>query len=442
MVAATDSPLPLKVTTSHVITVHGSPFADDLTGSGLSITDTLEGAGGDDTLRGGGGADQLNGGAGTDVAVYDEAVRSAPIGGGLTAAGGTVTSPLDGAGDTLAEVERLSGTALGDTLSSSRAGSTLEGGGGDDSLTLLSGATDSALLGGGGGDTLTGADSADLLRGGGGADVLIGGGGLDVVSCDDQVTGVEVTVGAPLASGNANDGAAGARDTIQPDVETVTGTALDDRFTGDAGANTFRAGAGNDVLIGAGGNDTLDGGEGRDTASYEQRATGVIVALGAAAGSGGESDTLVAVEDLTGSSGDDSLTGDDGANRIDGAAGNDTITGLGGSDDLFGGPGADTLRADDGTADKVDCGDGIDTLKADAVDSILNCTDIVKPVDADGDGFGVDTDCNDGNAAIRPGALESSGMRSTRTAISSSRGSRSSRQASPTPTYPAARARR
>ena len=48
-------------------------------------------------------------------------------------------------------------------------------------------------------------------------------------------------------------------------------------------------------------------------------------------------DTLIGIERLIGSSGNDTLTGDSLANRIDGGAGDDTIDGGAGNDILIGG---------------------------------------------------------------------------------------------------------
>jgi Ca2+-binding RTX toxin-like protein len=71
-------------------------------------------------------------------------------------------------------------------------------------------------------------------------------------------------------------------------------------------------------LDGGAGNDTLDGGAGLDTASYATAASGVTVSL-AIAGTqntvGAGSDTLTALENLSGSAFNDLLTGDAGATR-------------------------------------------------------------------------------------------------------------------------------
>ena len=159
----------------------------------------------------------------------------------------------------------------------------------------------------------------------------------------------------------------------------IVGTSFDDRITGDAQDNAFFGGGGDDFIMGGAGNDRLDGGTGRDllfgedgddelfsdsfhnrmdggdgsdTANYSGVLTGMDINLFggfAAVTSLGERypapdfqpDTLISIENIVGSKGDDLITGDDGDNRITGFLGNDTMTGAGGSDvfhfDLSGG---------------------------------------------------------------------------------------------------------
>jgi hypothetical protein len=88
------------------------------------------------------------------------------------------------------------------------------------------------------------------------------------------------------------------------------------------------------------------GGEGeRDAVSYAG-ASGPAVfylatpALNAGAAAG---DRTAAIEDMIGSSFDDTLVGDGGANRIEGEGGSDRLDGRGGADTLLGGAGDDVL---------------------------------------------------------------------------------------------------
>ena len=100
-----------------------------------------------------------------------------------------------------------------------------------------------------------------------------------------------------------------------------------------------------DTLRGGAGADQLDGGAGIDTASYYTSAAGVTVDLAAGTGSGGDAagDTLIGIENLSGSNiGDDVLAGNAGANTLQGWGGGDVLRGGAGADTLDGGAGSDT----------------------------------------------------------------------------------------------------
>ncbi|MBB3913248.1 M10 family metallopeptidase C-terminal domain-containing protein [Rhizobium fabae] len=114
----------------------------------------------------------------------------------------------------------------------------------------------------------------------------------------------------------------------------------------NGGNETFKGLGGNDVLKGGAGADVLDGGYGNDTASYEGSSGGVNVNLATGAASGGHAtgDKIVSIENLTGSSYDDVLTGgNNGGNVLNGGAGADKLDGGAGADTLNGGDGADVL---------------------------------------------------------------------------------------------------
>ena len=67
--------------------------------------------------------------------------------------------------------------------------------------------------------------------------------------------------------------------------------------------------------------------------------------LSAGTGTGGDAqgDTIGSIENITGSSHDDTLVGNGGANVINGGAGDDSIDGRSGDDEIDGGTGFDTL---------------------------------------------------------------------------------------------------
>ena len=115
----------------------------------------------------------------------------------------------------------------------------------------------------------------------------------------------------------------------------ITGNVIDNYLVGNGGDDTLLGGPGNDTLRGGPGRDTLDGHTGSDTADYSDSPAGVDVRLGTSTASGGDAtgDTLISIENLTGSPYRDTLAGDAGDNILEGGAG---------ADRLEGGPGRDT----------------------------------------------------------------------------------------------------
>jgi Ca2+-binding RTX toxin-like protein len=287
----------------------GSAFGDSLTGD--ANANRLDGAGGGDMLRGGLGGDALIGGGGSDTVAFDEPARSSGVTASLT------TGSDSDAGETLASVEGLSGSAFADSLDGSAGADTLDGKAGD-----------------------------DALRGMAGADTLEGGAGEDRVRYDDgRAAGVSVDLAAGTG-GDAGEAATG--------FEDATGSDGDDRLVGTAGANQLDGGAGNDTLVGGVGGDALTGGPGSDGVEYaDGRPSGVSVDL--ATGSGGDAgETLSSVERVVGTDFDDTLRGDGGANAFDARGGNDVVVPGGGDDgQVMGGAGVDTIRYDDGRSSGV-----------------------------------------------------------------------------------------
>ncbi|UTW46542.1 CHRD domain-containing protein [bacterium SCSIO 12696] len=357
--------------------------ADNDTLIGNAGNDTLLGGTGDDVLRGGGGADINNGGEGVDTADFSD------IGSGITADlnsgdasyqapnGNTVT-------DTLIDIENLTGSSSDDSLTGDAGANRLEGGAGNDTLA-----------GGGGADTLIGGAGDDVLRGGGGPDTTDGGEGSDTADFSDIGTAVTADLNDGSASYAAPNGNT-VTDTLVS-IENLTGSDNDDSLTGDSGANTLDGGMGNDTLVGGGGADTLiggegddilrggggpdttDGGEGSDTADFSDIGSAVTASLvdgeaSYAAPSGATvTDTLISIENLTGSNNDDSLTGDSGANTLDGGMGDDSLVGGGGADTLIGGEGDDVLRGGGG-ADTTDGGEGNDTADFSDIGSAITAS--------------------------------------------------------------------
>jgi Ca2+-binding RTX toxin-like protein len=176
------------------------------------------------------------------------------------------------------------------------------------------------INGTGSGETLNGTADADDIYGGGGADTIFGNGGAD-----------------SLFGGAQND--------------SLLGGTGNDTLDGGSGADQLFGGDNDDVLIGGSGNDTLDGGAGTDTADYSAATANITASLVSNTASGAGNDVFVAntIENLTGGSGNDTLTGDGNANILSGGAGADSLVGGDGNDTLAGGDGNDTLAGGTGS---------------------------------------------------------------------------------------------
>ncbi|MFK4525265.1 Ca2+-binding RTX toxin-like protein [Bradyrhizobium japonicum] len=266
---------------SEGFTVTGSASDDIITGG--SGVDTIAAGGGNDRIIGFNGADTVNGGAGTDTIVLS----------------GTSIGLNTATNSQVTNVEAIS-------AASASAGVTID------------------LHNQSEGFAITGSAFADLITGGGGADTLIGGLGDD--------TYVVANTGDSVVE-NAGEGT----DTVQSSVTytlatnvenlTLTGTS-NINGTGNVLDNVVIGNGGNNILTGLGGADMLDGGQGTDTATYTASGAGVNVSLATGHGFGGDAqgDTLVNIENLTGSQFDDVLEGSSGNNVLVGGGGLDTVT--------------------------------------------------------------------------------------------------------------------
>jgi Ca2+-binding RTX toxin-like protein len=265
---------------------NGNQFANAITGGGFTQTFGLAG---DDTLSisasgnlfGGSGNDRLvvtnlltagtnsnwDGGLGRDTLDLSGNAVSAVI---------NLQARTNDFGATLRSIENLIGTSAIDTLT------------GD--------AGDNVIQGRGAGDTLDG-----------GANGAAG----DTLSYSNSTSGVTVNIATNTASGGD------AQGDVISGFENIIGSSQQDVLT---------AGAGNNVLSGGAGADTLNGGTDNDTASYVNNTAGVTVLLksGIAIESSGVNDTLISIENVTGSNFNDTLEGNGLANVLDGGNGLDT----------------------------------------------------------------------------------------------------------------------
>jgi Ca2+-binding RTX toxin-like protein len=254
--------------------------------------------------------------------------------------------------------------------------------------------------GGAGSDFLSGGMGADALHGGigddvfstsaaaDGGDIYDGGSGIDSLTYEKRAADLIITL-----DNKANDGEPNELDNVQDTIEVLTGGSGNDTITGSDADNTFNGGPGNDVMNGGDGNDVfvsgpaadgadvMHGGAGTDTVDYSARTHDLVVMLclpspsscgtGACGcqpenGEAGESDSVAAVENVVGGSGNDrivgslsdnTLSGGPGSDELHGGAGNDTLYGGLGDDQLFGDADDDLLSGDDGI-DSLDGGDG------------------------------------------------------------------------------------
>ncbi len=158
-------------------------------------------------------------------------------------------------------------------------------------------------------------------------------------------------------------------------IDIIRGAGGRDKLFGGTGNDTLDGGAREDLLHGGLGNDTLDGGTGSDTASYAwarpggldgalfaDSFTGVNIDLNAGTATGAfGNDTLISIENVIGSGGNDILQGNRRNNLLSGGDGDDDLQGKGGDDVLVTGSGTDVVSGGDGK-DRVVVGLGNKTL--------------------------------------------------------------------------------
>ncbi|MFN5059220.1 MAG: calcium-binding protein [Chloroflexota bacterium] len=336
---------------------------------GGSGGDTFTGSISSDIFQGNGGNDSINGGDGRDVAMFSgNAIDYLIV--ELAYNTFTVTDLRTGSPDgvdTIVDVNVLR-FADGDQEVVIAGLSII----GDDTNEELNGSPNADLLDGAGGndvvdgdignDTLLGGQGNDVLIAGAGNDTFDGGAGDDTYNVSttssvtvnlqsqratgvdigtDDIRNIENVVGSSASDtliGNAiaNQLSGGESD------DTIDGDAGNDTVDGSAGNDTLLGGQGNDVLIAGAGNDTFDGGAGDDTYNVSttssvtvnlqsQRATGVNIGT----------DVIRNIENIVGSSANDTVIGNAAVNLLDGARGNDALTGGLGRDVMTGGIGKD-----------------------------------------------------------------------------------------------------
>lgn len=366
---------------SGIENVNGSLGNDTLLGSsgtnelfGDAGADSIIGYGGNDTLGGGVDnlADMLVGGTGDDLylvnSVNDIITELASEGSDIvesTATNYTMANYVEdgylGSGGV-----NLTGNALNNVIEGNNTNNKLSGADGNDELS-----------GGKGTDTLSGGNGNDTLDGGIGSDSMAGGAGNDIYYVDSSSDIITEAVG----SGSDTVNSYTTSYTLSANVENlellsgysvgnsyltysaingtgnelnnrITGNDLDNKLMGMAGNDTLIGNDGDDTLQGGAGNDVLNGGYGTDIAIYTDATAGVKVSLATTAlqvTGGAGTDTLIDIEDLLGSSFNDTLTGSADSNYIGDGAGNDSVSAGAGDDELYASAGNDTIDGGDGS---------------------------------------------------------------------------------------------
>jgi Ca2+-binding RTX toxin-like protein len=266
--------------------------------------------------------DNVDGGIGNDTLdLSGNTTRFAAID---MVAGTWDMSASSGGARTIANIEIVKGTQLGDTMT-----------------------------GGSGSQTLEGEDGLDLIKGGADGDTLNGGGGSGDYVIYTGSAAVTINLTTSAASGGDATG-----DLIS-NFENVIGGDGADKLTGSSGANILSGGIGNDVLKGEGGDDRLEGdagadsmtgGLGNDVYVLDSNSDSTVEAVGE-----GIDKVVTAIThalrvnvenlELTGFA---SINGTGNAldNLITGNTGNNILNGLGGVDTLRGFQGNDQYRVD------------------------------------------------------------------------------------------------
>ncbi|HEX3674117.1 MAG TPA: calcium-binding protein, partial [Rhizomicrobium sp.] len=247
------------------------------------------------------------------------------------------------------------------------------------------------LYGGAGNDNLVGGSGDDYFRPGAGDDYVDGGGGKNRITYSDDHNGVTVSLVVQSAQ-NTGDGT----DTLH-NIQDLSGGSGNDTLTGNNDANWIWGEGGSDTINGLGGNDiiqvgtltgalgtdTVDGGTGINTLSFDDNGTmisGVTFSLalqGSAQTTGMDTVTANNFQNVTGTSLDDTLTGDSHNNVLYGSGGDDVLSGGDGNDTLYGDKvvvPADSNGGGDGPTDVQDYdtdSGGNDTLDGGAGNDIL-----------------------------------------------------------------------
>ena len=374
--------------------IQGSSGRDWIT-SGAGQDEIRAGAGNDiisagaddDFIEAGAGADMITGGSGIDTLSYETSSSGVEI--NLATGRG---SAGDADGDVVEYVENLVGSSNADVLIGDEFDNKLAGGLGSDRLVGGQG-DDTYIYNRGDGNLEIDDDGGSGSLAGGGLDGLRFGTGINPGDLDFQRIDFDLWVSIEGTSDSIvmkdwfldtsnriemlefvdsdaldiryqlfNDYATNSSDWVAgtQTSDDLIGLGGNDILAGRAGDDILNGGAGDDILFGGEGADQFIGGEGTDTVAYYGATAGITVALDnsvASIGSTAAGDTFgyvvdgqafLDVENIIGSSFNDTIIGNIDSNHIQGGSGNDLIQGGAGSDILQGADGIDQLEGQDG----------------------------------------------------------------------------------------------
>jgi Ca2+-binding RTX toxin-like protein len=367
-----DDKIIVRSTASGSYTLNGGTGNDSIYGG--AGADYLIGDDGNDSLDGGAGADSMTGGNGNDLYSVRSADDTVTETNALADTGGydkvnsylaayILGSNIEHGQVMSTGAANLSGNSLNNALYAGAGNNVLDGDLGSDTasyyfstaaIQVSLAITTLQATGGSGSDTLknienlagsryadalTGNAGNNILNGGAGADSLTGGDGSDTYYVDNA--GDQVVETNAVAS-------TGGIDHVHSYLSAYTlGANVENGRILSSGTASLTGNSLNNVLYAGMGSNIINGGAGTDTVSYAYGVAGTVgvrvsLATTAAQATGGSgSDTLLNVENLTGSNYADTLTGSTASNYLNGGAGNDVLTGGLGADKLTGGTGAD-----------------------------------------------------------------------------------------------------
>ncbi|WP_330207309.1 calcium-binding protein [Pseudomonas sp. AM14(2022)] len=361
------------------------PFLDKMTftgigdfkGYGNAEHNVIIAGAGNDWLWGGDGGDQFIGGEGFDTVSYTDSLEGVSI--ELSSMWGATGIAF---GDTYSSIEAVQGSNFNDVIFADASAMVMDGADGFDAVDY-SRSNDAVSIefrdgkgfGSGDyaeGDTLinvekvVGTNLDDHFTANSGGVTFEGGWGSDVYTINSEgVTIVEKDSGMGFDELYTSLSVM----KMDPFIEKMTYTGTAD-FTGygNDSDNYIFGGSGDDLFYGGAGRDVFVGGAGMDIVSYEDSDTGVVATLWRIGQNGtADGDTHYDVEGLRGSHFNDEL----GANRedtiLEGSSGDDTLNGNDGNDHLYGGL-KSGLDGDAAQADKLFGGNGDDVIVSAAND--------------------------------------------------------------------------